>query len=115
VWFCPERVDHPLTDVVTEAGWGEPCAAAHFLGGGKRLEREFAVRQGREISLERWGDPGPVVVVNVDHPLFERLTALPRALAAPLLLHAARRSMGETTPPSTLLGAFASIALGKAT
>jgi hypothetical protein len=109
VWFCPERVDHPLADAVTEAAWGEPCAAAHFAGGGKRLERVFAVRQGRTISLERWGDDSaPVVVVNVDHPLFERLAALPEVLAAPMLLQAARRSMGETTPPSAVLEAIAS-------
>ncbi|MBW1878873.1 MAG: ATP-binding protein [Deltaproteobacteria bacterium] len=114
-WFCPERVDHPLADAITEAEWGEPCAAAHFAGGGERLEHAFAVRAGRRVSLDRWrDDPGPVLVVNADHPTFERLAALPLDLAAPILLHAARRALGEETSPSAILEPITSIVCGEA-
>jgi uncharacterized protein (DUF2237 family) len=91
----------------------EPIAGARFAGAGAALVGALACRQPVPGALERADatrEGG--LVVDMGHPLYRRLAALPVDLGAPLLVQAARRAAdgGEDPAPAAVVEALARVA-----
>ena len=107
-WILPEVLpDHPLVTAVGEGTGSLPawrrCLAARFTDRGKAIAGALVTHQSapgalEERTLDAPAPPSATLLINVDHPAFVRLAALPVPLAAPLLRHAVRRGLSIPGP-----------------
>ncbi len=96
-WFLatPARPEGPVAALFAAAG----VTCAHLDGAGSAgrlavaLAEPWTLREGPPPAASK----GATLLVDPRHPLVARLAALPPAVAAPLLLHAARLAAGLAT------------------